>query len=555
MTGLRVSDIQHLPTYLFKRKSIYYYRIRLPRSMCAFCRRNEIKVSLRTSYIRLAKKRAEEISTVISDLIREFSSNPMSFSEERLKEALQIHFNEQLNNDEVYRRDKRRTWDDVDLEQAVISDYIERYTEALQLNQYKGFEPEVDRLATELELSITKGTPEYNFLCREYAKSQITLHEAILRRVDGDYSMEQFTYGEPNKSSETKSETSLLTFRGIVKRYVAEVDLSNQWTAKTREENLKIFDLFCQIVGDIALNELNHDVVVAYKEVLIKLPPHINTKPEYRSKSVSEILEMPDLPRMSVATINKNLNRISVLFRWATTHGMLSQNFAQGMALKKDKRADEEKQAYTTAELEVIFGSSIYTEMEFDKPFKFWLPLLGLFTGARLNELCQLYLSDIREDEKGTWYLDINSDTDDKRLKSLASGRQVALHAAILDAGILDYVKELKARGETRLFPELKHHRDGYGKQATKWYTSLRRKLGIYRKGLDFHSFRHTLSHQLYAKGTPLEVVGEILGHDDGRVTKRYAKRLNSSSQLEHLQKIDIGIDISHINFHKLSAR
>ena len=40
--------------------------------------------------------------------------------------------------------------------------------------------------------------------------------------------------------------------------------------------------------------------------------------------------------------------------------------------------------------------------------YRFWLPLLGLYTGARLSELCQLRLGDIRE-ELGVWVISISS--------------------------------------------------------------------------------------------------------------------------------------------------
>ena len=35
-----------------------------------------------------------------------------------------------------------------------------------------------------------------------------------------------------------------------------------------------------------------------------------------------------------------------------------------------------------------------------NKPAYYWVPLLGQYTGARLNELCQLYVNDIKEIDK-----------------------------------------------------------------------------------------------------------------------------------------------------------
>jgi hypothetical protein len=53
------------------------------------------------------------------------------------------------------------------------------------------------------------------------------------------------------------------------------------------------------------------------------------------------------------------------------------------------------------------------------------------FTGARFDEVCQAYTSDIRQDQ-GIWYLDINEDHG-KRLRNRDSGRKVPLHHAIVE--------------------------------------------------------------------------------------------------------------------------
>ena len=52
-----------------------------------------------------------------------------------------------------------------------------------------------------------------------------------------------------------------------------------------------------------------------------------------------------------------------------------------------------------------------------NKPAYYWVPLLGLYTGARLNEICQLYVNDIKEIDK-IWCIDINRKTNDKKLKN-----------------------------------------------------------------------------------------------------------------------------------------
>ena len=40
---------------------------------------------------------------------------------------------------------------------------------------------------------------------------------------------------------------------------------------------------------------------------------------------------------------------------------------------------------------------------------RFWLPLIALFTGARINEICQLHTSDIQE-KNGIAFISINAE-------------------------------------------------------------------------------------------------------------------------------------------------
>lgn len=551
-----MKDSKALPSYVYQRNSIYYYRIRIPHHLKSLFNRSELRASLHTSYKRLATKRAAVLTATIDTFFKELTRKPMNITQAKIRELLQGHTKEQLDYDEAYRRDKARDWDEVDLETNVVSSYLDRYSEALTLNQYRPIESEVKRFISEKKLPIEKTSEHYKLLCREYAKSQVEVLSVVLARAEGDYSQEAAYAEKVDKENSTKSSNASITsytFQELVDKFAAEAALTEAWTEKTREENLRIYTLFKRIIGDIDIKEINHDTVGRYKDVLIKLPANMNKIAQFRDKSIEEILEMSDVKPMAANTINKNIGRMSSLLKWATRHGLIDQNYAEGITLKKTKRADQERQVYTSDTLRVLFNeNTIYSKNSFKEPYQFWLPLLGLFTGARLNELCQLYLDDIQQDKNGTWFIDINETLEDKKLKSLASKRQVALHPILLEIGLLEFVDKLRSSNGKRLFPELKHQRDGYGTSASKWFGRLREKLGIYKKGLDFHSFRHTLSNNLYENDVPVDVVSDIIGHDEGHVTRRYTKRLTPTTQLSSLMNLHYDINFTHIRFYSL---
>jgi integrase len=73
-----------------------------------------------------------------------------------------------------------------------------------------------------------------------------------------------------------------------------------------------------------------------------------------------------------------------------------------------------------------------------DHPERYWIPLIGLFYGMRLNEIYQLHLEDIRE-EGGLLCFDINK-KGDKELKTASSRRLIHVHPVLLDLGFKEYV-------------------------------------------------------------------------------------------------------------------
>ena len=154
---------------------------------------------------------------------------------------------------------------------------------------------------------------------------------------------------------------------------------------------------------------------------------------------------------------NKCLRPINGLFELAQTMGILPAGPLATSGHKVFTKADAKKAAATTGykpftddELKAIFKLELLTKAQ--RPADFWLPMLGLFTGGRIAELCQLDVADIQQ-HGGIWAISINSDGD-KSLKSLAARRIIPVHQTLIDCGFLDYVKDASRHG-TKLFPYL----------------------------------------------------------------------------------------------------
>jgi integrase len=229
-------------------------------------------------------------------------------------------------------------------------------------------------------------------------------------------------------------------------------------------------------------------------------------------------------------------------------------------------KAHEQRDAFSNEELRQIFSATWFQVgvgrrtrkglFHSYRPHYYWLPLLALFAGGRLNELAQLYLSDIRIDSAGIAFIDFNLEGEgkldldssesgtgaDKSLKTINSQRSIPIHDFLLQRGFLDYVEALRTAGHTRLFPELKFDKNkGYGKAAGSWFNEryLGNTLNMPRDGRrSFHSLRHNYATTLGAAGLATTLKSDLMGHSRSKalVESRYSK---GASMAEFKKAID----------------
>ena len=177
----------------------------------------------------------------------------------------------------------------------------------------------------------------------------------------------------------------------------------------------------------------------------------------------------------------------------------------------------------------------------------FWLPLLGLFTGARLEEIGAASLADLKN-EGGISYLHITT-IEGRRLKTQTSQRRVPLHDEIIRCGFLAYVGALKKRGETKMFPDIRRKPGAKGAQTAAWSKKYGRwldKIGITDSRLVFHSFRHTFKEACRVANIREEIHDALTGHSNGSIGREYGG-YPLAHLAENVGKIGYAINLSHL--------
>jgi hypothetical protein len=211
-----------------------------------------------------------------------------------------------------------------------------------------------------------------------------------------------------------------------------------------------------------------------------------------------------DLAKASNKTIKDKLIRIGAFLNFCVDMEHLDKN----RLIYKIKIEDSDKRKeYKIEQLNSFFNSKWYTEdLEHnlkEEPHKIWIPLILLFTGARTNEIAQLYVEHIKEKE-GIHLFKIKDEQEDQSTKNKSSNREVPIHKTLIDLGFLKYVEYQKKLKKDRLFSGLYLTKNkGYGQHFGKIFNEFKytwldeeaiEKLNNNEILLDLHSFRHSFT-------------------------------------------------------------
>lgn len=205
----------------------------------------------------------------------------------------------------------------------------------------------------------------------------------------------------------------------------------------------------------------------------------------------------------------------------------------------EDKRRDDElRKTYSEEDIQRILVNLPCSK---DRPERYWIPRIAMYSGLRLDEICQLYVDDVIKID-GIWCFDVN-DRNDKKVKVESSKRTVPIHPKLISLGFLTYHDELLQKHEPRLWNALSWRKDdGYSNGFGKWYRIFNRQFVTDDLKKVFHSFRHTVADTLKQAGVQESVISEILGHTHKSITTgRYGKRYQPSVLLEAIVKLDYG--------------
>jgi integrase len=426
-------------------------------------------------------------------------------------------------------------------------------------------------------------------------------------KIDGEFDIQEaqrelnryFPLSAPTESSFHESVPlkdgdvlHVLSIGEAVEQHIDKLNSSkgrknNKHGAKFKAHGLKEMAL---IIGrDTPISSITVDMVDNYVDKLKHIPIRLdidNIDFDINDFGITQI----ESDNLSLDTISKRLSDARRFINWLKGNryidkdhaDLLKQNINNGITECEDqieKMGGSQTRAYSIEELSKLFTVEVYLKWSRTRAYKFWGPLIALFTGMRMGEIMTLRRKDIKctpalldyhiqrkikwreEPIGGLYYFDLTSTIEkDFKDSGKSSHRPIPVHPFLIEIGLLDFISRFK--GDEFIF------RDGlminvgyendYPRQFQNKYklsdrfTTHRRRCGVGRMAkersgdiLTFHCFRNTVITQMRDCYVNPEVRCEIVGHGDGEVVankdhKGYCDKFSIEQKLnDGIMKLD----------------
>lgn len=521
-------------SHITRKRGVYYYRRRFPMPFAG-----EIALSLRTSNYRAAEHAAQNLNRRFEEF---FAVSPMPCFDPQatLRAYLQKHLTA-LREKHLLTPHRQPVHlaagpgRDQEADLAGIDHQLRQLRSDIRHRDVRPVANIVEQLASDAALTeaarveLGLGVLQVHVQLLEQSRKWLT--EGLVAPIDLSEPAEPTVAPPvvPALAPTSVSEVAAPKLSELLPDFLDLMVEAQGWKGQTLAQNNATYRMLIEWCGDRPVTEYKKRDLAGFYDMLRKLPKLYSKSKEWRDLTLCEVIERSqglDIERLTMTTIKRHFAALGRLFTYLKKRDeYIGENPAHGFEFPKKGRARDKRQVWSDEQLVQLFKSPIWagclSESKRAKPGslvirdeKFWLPLLSIFHGNRLEEFAQLRRSDVRR-EGDIWYFDINDDGV-KQLKNEQSKRRVPVHSKTVQLGFLTYVEDVAPKPDDLVFPQLRpggpDNKLGY--YFTKWWTRYRRDIGLYEKGLDYHSFRHTVTNKLAAAEISVDVRNEIFGRE-----------------------------------------
>lgn len=293
---------------------------------------------------------------------------------------------------------------------------------------------------------------------------------------------------------------------------------------------------FIEFCGDLDVEEIDRTHAEKFRDGLLRFPSRPPNK--IRVLSMQKQLDWAETNETNTlqrGAVNKNLQGVKLALDYAYSDTSLIKdrtwrNPFEGFIKKVKQSKTDRKKGFTDEQVKIVFSREVFRPKTVER---FWIPVVLFYTGARLDEISQLHVSDVKYSPVPHLLCENLEDEDPalaKLLKNETSHRTIPIPDELLNLGFLDYAEAVKASGHVHLFPNLPHKsgkkRAGYVSrtfmEAFREHGERHPETQLNTLKLRTHSLRHT--YRRAAFNVPdQDFVKIVMGHYvDGESIQTY---------------------------------
>jgi integrase len=416
---------------------------------------------------------------------------------------------------------------------------------------------QLDELLYAFQINLDRKSPSYRKLGMAVLTAHVRGLKDIARRNQGEpVETPQLTY-VPSGAQAHEGGTLRDALEGWKKERERPENVTHEYT--------RAVEMFIQMHGNLAIAEIKRSQALSFREALRLVPR--TRKGALLKAGLPELSqwgrEHPQAPKVSVATVNKQLGAAQAISNWGYDKGLVPDGVPWPDPFRNMRLEEEqsERGSFNVPELQAVFNAPIFIGGELPIGAQgaagFWLPVVALFTGARQAEIAGLQAVNVQELEGASLLYIVSKRRAGKRVKTKASERVVPIHPELVRLGFLDYVAQRsRDSADAWLFPPVAPDQRRALSAWSKWFGHyLRNQIGVTDPDRVFHSFRHSFQDAL-RRATPDAELRDALPGRSSRsksVSRDYgAKYMIDRWGVETLRKtIDPisypGLDLSHV--------
>lgn len=356
---------------------------------------------------------------------------------------------------------------------------------------------------------------------------------------------------------------------GAWERYVRhQSEREAAWRSSVPDSARLAWQDFSSLLGgDTPLTAVDRQACKRYETFANNRPRR--ALPAFKDLTAQQIeeLDVPREQRLSRSGITEELNRIGSFFKWCVREHLIDRNPAEGLqALLVDgKEGETAVQAWSTEELQTLLSpTNLKAFMESHRNARGavseqrwtyfpWLLVLAAYTGARLEELGGLEVSDVVErhpESEGRTPVIIIQPNTHRTLKTDQAKRTIPIHPDLERLGLWELVSHRRDDIQADRLLWTPHRGDRVAGKATDDFKEYTETLGLYKPRIKvFHSFRHTFKTR--ARGVMENgALNSIVGHQANDSTGGVYEHALQTPRQEHLaqmSRLSYGLNIGEL--------